>query len=96
MGIDEVLKRKRMDILAIASRYGARNIRLFGSMVKGAATESSDVDLLLEMEPGRSLLDLVAIKQDLEDLLGRQVHVVTEPSLILYLRDDVLREAVSL
>ncbi len=96
MGIDEVLKRKRMDILAIAGRYGARNIRLFGSMVKGTATESSDVDLLLEMEAGRSLLDLVAIKQELEDLLGRQVHVVTEPSLSPYLRDEVLREAVSL
>jgi len=96
MGIDEFLKRKRMDILAIAGRYGARNIRLFGSRVKGTATESSDVDLLLEMEAGRSLLDLVAIKQELEDLLGRKVHVVTEPSLSPYLRDEVLREVESL
>lgn len=96
MRIDEVLKKRRMEILTIAARYGGRNIRLFGSFAKGTATESSDVDLLLEMEAGRSLLDLVAIKQELEDLLGRQVHVVTEPSLSPYLRDDVLKEAISL
>ena len=96
MRIDEALKKRRTEILTIAARYGARNIRLFGSFAKGTATESSDVDLLLEMEAGRSLLDLVAIKQELEDLLGRQVHVVTEPSLSPYLLDEVLREAVSL
>jgi hypothetical protein len=96
MEIDEVLKKRRMEILTIASQYGARNIRLFGSFAKGTATESSDVDLLLEMEAGRSLLDLVAIKQELEDLLSRQVHVVTEPSLSPYLRGDVLKEAISL
>ena len=96
MRIDEVLKKRRTEILAIAARYGARNIRLFGSIAKGTATESSDVDFLLEMEAGRSLLNLVAIKQELEDLLDRQVHVVTEPSLSPYLRDDVLKEAVSL
>ena len=96
MRIDKVLKKRRMEILTIAGRYGARNIRLFGSIAKGTATKSSDVDILVQMESGRSLLDLVAIKQDLEDLLGRQVHVVTEPSLSPYLRDDVLKEAVSL
>jgi predicted nucleotidyltransferase len=96
MRIDEALKKRRMEILIIAARYGARNIRLFGSFAKGTATESSDVDLLLEIEAGRSLLDLVAIKQELEDLLGRQVHVVTGPSLSPYLRDEVLKEAVSL
>ena len=96
MRIEEVLKKRRKEILTIAARYGPGNIRLFGSFAKGTATESSDVDLLLEMEAGRSLLDLVAIKQELEDLLGRKVHVVTEPSLSPYLRDDVLKEAVSL
>jgi uncharacterized protein len=96
MRINEVLEKRRMEILGIAGRYGARNIRLFGSIARGTATETSDVDFLLEMEGGRSLLDLVAIKQELEDLLGRQVHVVTEPSLSPYIRDDVLKEAVSL
>jgi len=96
MRINEVLEKRRMEILGIAGRYGARNIRLFGSIARGTATEASDVDFLLEMEGGRSLLDLVAIKQELEDLLGRQVHVVTEPSLSPYIRDDVLKEAVSL
>ena len=96
MRIDGALRKRRIEILTIAAQYGARNIRLFGSFAEGTATESSDVDLLLEMEAGRSLLDLVAIKQELEDLLGRQVHVVTEPALSPYLRDDVLKEAISL
>jgi predicted nucleotidyltransferase len=96
MGSSEVLKEKREEILRIAARYGAQKVRLFGSFARGQATESSDVDILVEMEPGRSLLDLVAIKQDLEDLLGRQVHVVTAPALSPYLRDEVLNEAIGL
>ena len=96
MRIDDVVKKKRLEILNIAIRYGGKNIRLFDSVVRGTATESSDLDILLEMELGRSLLDLMAIKQDLEDLLGSQVHVVTEFSLSPYLRDGVLKEAVSL
>lgn len=96
MGISGVLKKKRKEILRIAGIYGAQNVRLFGSFAKGTATESSDIDILVEMEPGRSLLDLVAIKQDLEDLLGRQVHIVTAPALSPYLRDEVLNEAVTL
>jgi uncharacterized protein len=96
MGISPVLRKKRDEILRITSRYGAKNVRLFGSFAKGGVTESSDVDILVEMEPGCSLLDLVAIKQDLEDLLGRDVHVVTSASLSPYLRDEVLSEVVSL
>ena len=80
----------------LTARNGAKNVRLFGSVARRTPTESSDVDILLEMERGRSLLDLVAIKQELEDLLGSQVHVVTESSLGPYLRDEVLKEAVSL
>ena len=96
MGIDDAVKKRRLEILSIAVRYGGKNVRLFGSVARGKATESSDLDILLDMERGRSLLDLVAIKQDLEDLLGSQVHVVTESSLSPYLRDEVLKEAVSL
>jgi uncharacterized protein len=69
---------------------------LSGSVVRGVATESSDLDLLIEMESGRSLLDIVAIKQDLEELLGCKVDVVTEAAISPYLRDKVLHEAVRL
>ena len=96
MPANDISKERRQEIIGIAAKYGALSVRLFGSFAKGTATEFSDVDILVEMEPGRSLLDLVAIKQDLEDLLGRVVHVVTAPSLSPYIRDGVLREAVGL
>lgn len=96
MRIDDILKKRRKEILDVAARYGGKNIRLFGSTARGMAAESSDVDILVELEGGRSLLDLVAIKQELEDLLGREVHVVTEPSLSPYLREEILKEAVSI
>ena len=76
--------------------HGARNVRLFGSVARGEATETSDLDLLIEMEPGRTLLDIIAIKQDLEELLGCKVDVVTEAAISPYLRDKVLHEAVRL
>ena len=71
-------------------------MRVFGSVARGEDTAASDLDLLVEMEPKRSLLDLVAIKQDLEDLLGCRVHVVTEAAVSPYLRERVLQEAVHL
>ena len=70
MPANDIPKERRLEIIRTAAQYGALNARLFGSFARGTATESSDVDILVEMEPGRSLLDLVAIKQDLEDLLG--------------------------
>jgi len=82
--------------LTIAHKYGARNVRLFGSAARGRTSIRSDVDLLVEMEPGSSLIDIVAIKQDLEDLLGCKVDVVTENALSPYIRDEILREAMSL
>ena len=82
--------------MTIAHKYGARNVRLFGSAARGRTSIRSDVDLLVEMEPGSSLIDIVAIKQDLEDLLGCKVDVVTENALSPYIRDEVLREAMSL
>jgi len=83
-------------ILRIARRNGARSVRLFGSYAKGNAAESSDIDLLVDLEPDRSLLDLIAIKQDLEELFHKKVDVVTENSLSPYLREQILREAVPL
>ena len=83
----------RVKIRAIAERYGAKNIRIFGSCARGDDRPGSDLDLLIDLEEGRSLLDLIAIQQDLEDLLGRKVDVVTEPELSPYFRDSVLKEA---
>ncbi len=92
----EVLKVKREEILRIAARHGARNVRLFGSVARGEADDGSDVDVLVDMEPGRSLLDMGGLLMDLRELLGRDVDVVTEPSLHWYIRDRILREAVPL
>jgi len=96
MNISELLKQKRQQVLEITAGHGACNVRLFGSVARGEATETSDLDLLIEMEPERSLLDVIAIKQDLEELLGCKVDVVTEAAISPYLRDKVLHEAVRL
>jgi predicted nucleotidyltransferase len=93
MGIREIIGDKRDAILALAAKHGARNVRVFGSVAEGSADEASDVDFLVEMEPGRSLLDLGGLLMDLQDLLGRKVDVVTEPALHWYIRDKVVREA---
>jgi predicted nucleotidyltransferase len=71
-------------------------VRIFGSRAREDSSETSDLDLLVEMRPSSSLLDLVAIKQDLEDLLGCKVDVVTESSLSPYIKDEILKEAVRL
>jgi uncharacterized protein len=92
----QYLEEKREEILRIASRYGAKNIRLFGSTAKGEAGPTSDIDFLIDLEPGRSLLDIVAIKQELEDLLGVQVDVVTEAAISPFIRDEVVEQAVNL
>jgi predicted nucleotidyltransferase len=95
MNLEKMIKEKRDDILSISRRHGARRVRLFGSYARKSNTETSDLDVLIEMEPGCSLPDIVAIKQDLEDLLGCKVDVVTESSLSPYMREDVLKEAIS-
>ena len=77
----------------MAAKHGARNVRVFGSAARGEATEASDLDFLVEVEPGRSLLDLAALRNDLIDLLGRDVDVVTEDSLYWLLRRKILRKA---
>lgn len=87
---------RRADINRIAAAHGARNIRVFGSVRREEASESSDLDLLVEMSEGRSLLDLVALGNELEEVLGVEVDVVTEGSLSPYLRDRIMAEAVAL
>jgi len=96
MGIEKLLKSKREEILRVAAKHGARNVRIFGSIVRGEAGPDSDVDFLVEIEPGRSLLDHVALLQDLEDILCRKVDIVNEKALHWYIRDRVEREAVPL
>jgi uncharacterized protein len=91
-----LVQQRRKDILTIAARHGARSVRVFGSVARGDAREGSDIDLLVDLEPGRSLLDLIAIKQDLEDTLRTPVDVVTEAGLSPYLRQQVLDEAIAL
>lgn len=89
----EQISRKRTEIVRIARRHGATNIRVFGSFARGEADNTSDVDFLVDLERGRSLLDLGGLLMDLQNLLGRPVDVVTEKSLRPRIRDRVLREA---
>jgi predicted nucleotidyltransferase len=83
----------REDILRIAATHGARNIRLFGSAARGEDRPGSDLDLLVDMESGRSLLDLVALGQDLEELLQRKVDVITDSSVHPAIRPHILADA---
>ena len=96
MDFAEILNSKRSAILAVANQYGAKNVRLFGSVVRGEAAAASDIDLLVHMDEGRSLLDLVGFWQDLEQLLGCKVDVLADDGLSPYLRDRILAEAVPL
>jgi predicted nucleotidyltransferase len=96
MGLTELIKEKREEILRIAARHGARNVRIFGSVARGEADGDSDIDFLVEMEPGRSLLDMGGFLMDLEALLNRSVDVVTERGLKKRIRDRVLKEALPL
>jgi predicted nucleotidyltransferase len=91
--ITRPLIEQREEILRIAAKYGARNVRVFGSTARRTRTERSDVDILVDLEPGRSLLDQVGLKQELEDLLGRDVDVVVEGGISQYLEERILAEA---
>jgi predicted nucleotidyltransferase len=96
MGIEELLKSKREEILQIAARHGAYNVRVFGSVARGDARPDSDVDFLVDLEPGRSLFDLGGLLVDLQELLARNVDVITERGLRERIRDRVLGEATTL
>lgn len=93
MKLDELLEEKREEILSIASEHGARDVRVFGSVARGESDRDSDIDFLVELEPGRSLLDLGGLQMDLETLLGCRVDVVTEGGLYWLLRRRILKEA---
>lgn len=96
MMIVDLIQEKREDIIRIAALHGASNVRLFGSVARGEAKPDSDIDFLVEMESDRSLLDRIALIQDLEDLLGKKIDVATVKGLREVWRDRILNEAVSL
>ena len=96
MTLAQLLGDKRSDILQLAAPHGARNVCAFGSLARGEARPDSEVDILIALDPERSPLDLVALKQDLEDLLACKVDVVTEAAVSPYIRPQVLRDAVAL
>ena len=93
MELDNTLKSRREEIMKIAAKHGACNVRIFGSLARGEAGENSDIDFLVELEPGRSLLDLSKLVVELEDLLNRKVDVVTEQGLYWLYRRRILKEA---
>ena len=95
LDIDSI-RRQRVDILRLTKRYGASNVRVFGSVARGDAHPGSDLDLLVEFDADRSLLDLIGLELDLRDLLGSQVDVATVASLKDRIRPRVLAEAVPL
>ena len=92
----DLLRSKREEIIAIATKYGASNIRVFGSVARGEATNTSDIDLLIDLEPERSLFSLIVLKQELEKVLNCQVDLAEPHSLHQLIRDRVLQEAVKL
>ncbi|HYU33982.1 MAG TPA: nucleotidyltransferase domain-containing protein [Thermoanaerobaculia bacterium] len=92
----EELRGLRSEILRLAALHGATNVRVFGSVARGEADERSDVDFLVDMRNGRSLLDLGGLLTDLQELLSHSVDVVTERGLKARIRDRVLEEAVPL
>jgi predicted nucleotidyltransferase len=96
MALDKMLLEHREEILRAASEHGARNVRIFGSRARGEGGPDSDVDVLIRLNPGQSLLDLIGLKHALEDLLGLKVDVVTEDGISPYLRARVMQEAVPL
>lgn len=93
MGVEQILGPMREEILRIAARHGAATVRVFGSVARGDARPDSDIDFLVELERGRSLMDLGGLLSDLEELLGRRVDVVEPAGLHWYIRDRVLAEA---
>jgi hypothetical protein len=96
MELNKLLNEKRQEILLLAARHGATNVRVFGSVARGEADALSDLDVLVDLEPGRSLLDLGGLLMDLQQLLGREVDVVTVKGLRARIRERVLKEAVPL
>jgi hypothetical protein len=96
ISIYDTIKGKRREILAIASKYGASDIRIFGSVARKSATEESDIDFLVTLEPGRTLFDLGGLSYELEELLGKRVDVATIRILRKEIRERIEQDAIPL
>jgi predicted nucleotidyltransferase len=94
-GLDKI-RQHRTRIMAIAARYGAGHLRAFGSVVRNEDRPDSDIDLLVTMQPGRDLLDLVALAQELEALLHQKTDVISDAEISPYLKDRIHQEAVAI
>lgn len=91
-----ILRSRRSEILALATKHGASNVRLFGSVVRGEDREDGDVDFLVDMQETSSLFDLIGLQQDMERVIGRKVDVLTPNGINRYLKDRILGEATPL
>lgn len=96
MTIADVLKAKRHDIFQLAAQHGAHHVRVFGSVARGDAGPTSDIDLLVQMDQGRSLLDLIELSQELESVLQCKVDILTDEGLSPYLKERIHAEAIPL
>ncbi len=96
LGIETIIGDKREQILQLASRYGATNVRVFGSVARGDAQPDSDLDLLVNFHESIALRDMIRLTNGLQALLGRRVEVVNEADLREELRPYILREAISI
>lgn len=96
LGIAEIIGDKREAILQLAAKYGASQVRVFGSVARGEARPDSDIDFLVSFPPDRSIFDLVGLWLDLKELLGREVDLSTDTSLKEYVRPHAMKDAVSL
>jgi predicted nucleotidyltransferase len=96
MELNDLLADKRDEIRHIASKHGAYNVRVFGSVARGSAKSDSDIDFLVDLQAGRSLFDLGGLLMDLRSLMNRDVDVVTEAGLRPRIRNRILKEAVPL
>jgi hypothetical protein len=96
MTLEELRHSKRDEILRIATKHGARNVRVFGSLARGENSPSSDIDLLVDKDPDRSLMDLGGLLMDLQAMLDTRVDVATEKMLRPKVRERAMRDAVPL
>jgi len=96
MTLQELRLSKKEQILRIASNYGARNVRVFGSVARGETSPASDIDFLVDLDPNRTLMDLGGLLMDLQEALAAPVDVTTEQLLRPAIRDQALRDALPL
>ena len=96
MTASDIVREKREEILAIAHKHGAFNVRVFGSVARGEADEQSDIDLLVDLDAGRSVFDLGALIVELNESTGMRVDVVTERGIRARIRDRIVQEAIAL